>query len=151
MFQKENQKMTPDNLWVTMANPYLKAVKHNEASKEAKKNKKPIWIGPKSFSYNRVPKKVLDNSNREVNNRNLATLNMLNWFTHNSYLEIPISQRMALYFDPKAVHTVSDTIGGIGEGMKGIAGMGIIGGVVGGHVLRSTWFCIRRNSSRSTF
>ncbi len=31
-----------DNLFMLMANPYMKAVKHDEAVREAKKNKKPI-------------------------------------------------------------------------------------------------------------
>lgn len=32
----------PDNLWVTMANPYMKAVKNYDAAKDAQKKKKPI-------------------------------------------------------------------------------------------------------------
>lgn len=31
-----------DNLWMTMANPYMKAVKHSEAAKDAVKNKNPV-------------------------------------------------------------------------------------------------------------
>jgi hypothetical protein len=32
----------PDSLWMTMANPYLRAVKHNDAAKEAQKDKSPV-------------------------------------------------------------------------------------------------------------
>jgi len=63
-----------DNLWMTMANPYMKAVKHNDASKEAEKDKKPIWIGPQKFSYDNVPKTYVDSHNKERKNRNLAIL-----------------------------------------------------------------------------
>jgi len=43
-----------DNLWMVMANPYMKAVKHDEAAKEALKNKKPVWVGCKQFKYSNV-------------------------------------------------------------------------------------------------
>jgi hypothetical protein len=67
-----------DNLWMTLANPYMKAVKHDEAAKDSKEKNKPIWIGPKHFRYNDIPKTRLNDNNIEVNNRNLATFNMLN-------------------------------------------------------------------------
>jgi len=121
-----------DNLWMTVANPYMKAVKHDEAAKDSQKNKKPVWIGPKSLNYNKVPKVTIEKG-VERNNRNLATLNMLNWFTHNSYVEIPMSQRMALYFDSKAVDSVSSGTGTLLSFIFGGMGIGgIIGGMMGG-------------------
>jgi len=83
--KEENQEPTEgdkDNLWMTLANPYLKAVKHSEAAKDAKKKKKPVWVGPKSFRHGRVPKTVLEEG-VEKNNRNLANFNMLNWLWPN--------------------------------------------------------------------
>lgn len=79
-----------------------------------------------------MPKKVLDKNNIERSNRNLATLNMLNWFTHNSYLEIPMSQRMALYFDSRAQQALGHGLGNIGSGIGGILGGIGIGGLIGG-------------------
>ncbi len=61
---------------------------------------------------------------------------MLNWFTHNTYLEIPMTQRMALYFDSRAEKSVADSISSVGQTLTGAAGAmgmgGIIGGMVGG-------------------
>lgn len=124
---------------MTMANPYLKAVKNLEAIKDALKdpnNKKPIWIGPKKFNYGNVPRTYYNNQNIESNNRNLATLNMLNWFTHNSYLEIPMSQRMALYFDSRASEAISSGLSSAGSTIGGVLGSmgpaGVVGGMFGG-------------------
>jgi len=57
---------------------------------------------------------------------------MLNWFTHNSYIEIPMSQRMALYFDERAQNAVGDAISDVGQGMTGIMGLGILAGTIWG-------------------
>ena len=35
-------ELDKNHLFMLMANPYMKAVKHDEAAKEANKNKKPI-------------------------------------------------------------------------------------------------------------
>jgi hypothetical protein len=113
---------------MTLANPYMKAVKHVDAAKDAKKKKKPIWVGPKTFEYDRIPE----------SNRNLATLNILNWYTHNTYLEIPMSQHQALYFDSKAVDTIksgTETVGQVLGSSIGLMGIGgIVGGALGGPI-----------------
>jgi len=121
-----------DSLWMTMANLYMKTVKHGEAAKYAQKRKHPVWIGPKRFRYKDIPKIIDDNGDVEKNNRNLATLNMLNWFTHNSYIELPMSQHMALYFDSRAVENVESGIGGIGQLLGSTTGIMGIGGVIEG-------------------
>lgn len=124
-----------DNLFMTMANPYMKAVKHYDAIRDAlkdPKNKKPIWVGPKKFRYKDIPKTYFDEFNIERNNRNLSTLNILNWFTHNSYLEIPMSQHQALYFDSRAVESIESGIQGIGQMLTTSTGLSGIRGIVGG-------------------
>lgn len=68
----------------------------------------------------------------KVNNRNLATLNALNWFTHNPYLEIPLTQRQALYFDSRAESAIADSISGVGQTLSGNIGVMGIGGIAGG-------------------
>jgi hypothetical protein len=74
---------------MTMANPYLRAVKHNDAAKEAQKDKSPVWIGPNTFKYDNVPKKDIDKRGIERNNRSLATLNMLNFkLSHYSAVQV---------------------------------------------------------------
>jgi len=74
--KEESQEPTvgdKDNLWMTLANPYMKAVKHDEAAKKAQKDKKPVWIGPKTFKYSAIPKGIIEEG-VEKNNRNLSTL-----------------------------------------------------------------------------
>lgn len=121
-----------------MANPYLKAVKHYEAAKKAVAEKKPIWVGAKKFNYKNVPKTWIDKDEQEHNNRNLATLNILNWYTHNTYIEIPVSQRMALYFDSRASGAIGSGVSDIGQGLAGTFGSmgiaGLVGGMFGGPV-----------------
>lgn len=56
---------------------------------------------------------------------------MLNWFTHNSYVELPMSQHMALYFDSRAERGVSDAISGIGQVLTSTKGLMGIGGIIG--------------------
>lgn len=88
--------------------------------------------GPKTFSYGKVPKTAQNRYNIEVNNRNLATFNMLNWYTHNSYLEIPLTQRQALYFDSRAESAIADSISSVGQTLSGNMGVMGMGGVIGG-------------------
>jgi outer membrane lipoprotein SlyB len=57
---------------------------------------------------------------------------MLNWYTHNSYLEIPMSQHMALYFDSRAEKGVQDSISSIGQVLANTPALTGIGGIVGG-------------------
>jgi len=57
---------------------------------------------------------------------------MLNWFTHNSYIELPMSQRMALYFDSKAEKTIQDSISSVWQILTGTIGTMGIGGIIGG-------------------
>src|SRR5688572_23173876 len=103
-----------------LANPYMKAVKHYDAARKANLEKK--RVGPKKFSYGQVL----------TGNRNLPNLNMLNGFTHNSYLEIPMTQRMALYFDSRAEQSIQDSVSSIGQSLAGSKGIMGIGGVIGG-------------------
>jgi len=78
--------------------------------------------GPKKFRWGDVSKP----------NRNLPNLNMLNWFTHNSYIEIPMSQRMALYFDSRAQQGIADSVSNIGQMFTSTIGLAGIGGIIGG-------------------
>ena len=55
---------------------------------------------------------------------------MLNWFTHNTYLEIPMTQRMALYFDSRAEKSVADSISSVGQTLTGAAGAMGMGGII---------------------
>jgi len=112
----------PDNLWVTLANPYMKAVKHPDAAKDAYNKKKPIWVGPKGFKFDVISE----------DNRNLATLNIWNWYVHNSYIEIPMSQHQALYFDSKPVNMVESGIYETGQMLGSTIGLMGIGGLIGG-------------------
>ena len=112
----------PDNLWTMFGNPYMKAVKHDQAAEDAVKKKLPVWVGPKKFRFGDIPKK----------NRTLANLNMLNWYIHNSYIEIPMSQHMAIYFDSKAEKAVQDSIESVGQVLTGTWGLTGVGGVIGG-------------------
>jgi hypothetical protein len=57
---------------------------------------------------------------------------MLNWFTHNSYIEIPMSQHMALYFDSRADKTVGDAVSSVGQSLTGTALSMGVGGIIGG-------------------
>ena len=88
-----------------MGNPYMMAVKNDEAAEDAVKKKFPVWVGHKRFRWKDVTK----------GSRNLPNLNMLNWYTHNSYIEIPMSQRMALYFDSRAEQGISDSSSSVGQ------------------------------------
>jgi len=112
----------PDNHFMRLGNPYMIAVKHDAAAQDAKKRGKPVWVGPKKLDWNDVSKP----------NRTFPNLQMLNWFTHNSYLEIPMSQYMALYFDSRAEKGVQDSISGIGQMLTGTWGLTGIGGIIGG-------------------
>lgn len=114
----------PDNHFMRLGNPYMMAVKHDAAAQDAKKKGKPVWVGPKKFHWNDVSKP----------NRTFPNLQMLNWFVHNSYLVIPISQHMALYLDSRSEKGVADSVSNIGQVLTGSIGLVGIGGIIGGLV-----------------
>lgn len=86
----------------------------------------PEILGIAGFLYTEKTRGV------KQNNRNLATFNLLNWFTQNSYVELPMSQRMAVYFDSWAENTIVDAFSGIGQALSATPALMGIGGIVGG-------------------
>jgi hypothetical protein len=122
IWNEEPTEGEEDNHFMRMGNPYMMAVKHDKAAEDAKKKKLPVWVGPKKFRFQDIPK----------DNRTLPNFNLLNWYTHNSYIEIPMSQRMALYFDSRAEKGITDSISSVGQVLTGTLGLTGIGGIIGG-------------------
>jgi hypothetical protein len=49
-----------------------------------------------------------------------------------TYVELPMSQRMAVYFDSWAENTIVDAFSGIGQALSATPALMGIGGIVGG-------------------